>query len=115
MLRWYYKHRIGDVYARCTDGKVRKCNIFGGNCLCVFTQFFKDEKTGKDMEQMLNFFLDENHLKRVMKNHGSIEPVSNITCIRLNTFYKEAFVLAKYFTKSGYKVTMYYKEQKESE
>ena len=113
MLRWYYKHRIGDVYARCDDGKVRRCNIFGGNCLCVFTQFYKDEETGKDMERMICFYLDEKHIKGIMKEYGSIEPVSDITKIRLNTYYKEAFVLAKYFTKSGYKVTMFYKEPKE--
>ena len=112
MLRWYYNHRIGDIYARCCDGKVRRLNIFGGNCLCVFTQWYKDEKTGKTMEQVFGFYDDERHIKNILKHQKSLEPVNDITAIRLNTYYKESFVLAKYFTLSGYKVTMYYKEPK---
>ena len=112
MIRWYYNHRIGDIYARCLDGKVRKSNIFGGNCLCVFTQWYKDEKTGKTMEQLLTCYFDEKHIKNIMKERKTLEPVRDITAIRLNTYYKEAMILAKYFTQSGYKVTMYYKEPK---
>lgn len=112
MLRWYYAHRIGDIYARCEDNKVRRCNIFGGNALCIMTQWFKDEKTGKTMERLLNFYNDEQHIKNIMKEYKKLEPVDDITAIRLNTYHKESLVLAKYFTLSGYKVTLYYKEPK---
>ena len=112
MVRWYYNHRIGSIYAKCHDGIVRRMNIFGGNCLCVFTQWYKDEKTGKTMEQFFTFYNDEAHVKNIMKANGRIEPVDDISSVHLNTYYKEALVLAKYFTRSGYKVYMYYKEPK---
>lgn len=111
MLRWYYKQRIGDIYARCGDGKVRRCNIFGGNCLCVVTQWYKDEKTGKTMERLLSFFADEQHIKNIIKKENALSPVRDITSIRLNTYYKEAMILAKYLCK-WHKVTLYYKEPK---
>jgi len=112
MLRWYYKHRIGDIYARCDDGKVRRMNIFGGNALCVFTQWYKDEKTGKTMEQLFGFYNDEKHIKNIIKGEGRLAPVDNITSIRLNMYYKESAILAKYFCR-WYKVTLYYKEPKQ--
>ena len=112
MLRWYYNQRIGDIYVKSRDNKVCRVNIFGGNALCIFTYWYKDEKTGKSMEQMLNFYGDEQHIKNILKEHDKLEPVNNITSIRLNTYYKESLILLKYFTKSGYKVTCYYKEPK---
>ena len=113
MVRWYYNQRIGEVYTKQKDGKVYKVNIFGGNCLCVFTYQYTDEKTGKRMEQFLNFYADEQHIKNIIKEYNHLEPVDGITSIRLNTYYKEAMVLLKYFTKCGYKVKCYYKEPKE--
>lgn len=112
MIRWYYRHRIGYVYCY-EDGRTGICNIFGGNCLCVFTQFYKDEKTGKDMEQMAAFFVDEKHLKNCFKEGIRLCPYINTRSIKLNLYYKEAHVLAKYFTMQGYKVSCYYKEPKE--
>lgn len=111
MLRWYYRHRIGDAYVKCDDGKVRRANIFGGNALCIFTQWFKDEKTGKKMERLLNFYNDEKHIERIIKNTGKLTPIDDITSIRLNTYYKESLILAKYLSR-WYKVTLYYKEPK---
>lgn len=111
MLRWYYKHHIGDVYVRCGDGKVRVCGIFGGNALCTFVHKFMDEKTGKKMVRMLNFYNDEQHIKNIIKNAGRLDPVDDITSIRLNSYFKEAFTLAKYLCK-WHKVTLYYKEPK---
>lgn len=111
MLRWYYNHRIGDIYVKCDDGKVRRANIFGGNALCIFTQWFKDKKTGKMMERLLNFYSDEKHIKNIINGTGKLEPIDDITSIRLNIYYSEALILAKYLAR-WYKVTLYYKEPK---
>ena len=111
MIRWYYNHRIGYVYTY-EDGRTLVANIFGGNCLCVFTQFYKDEKTGKDMEQFASFLIDEAHVKRCVKDGIKICPYTHVRSIRLNLYYKESFILAKYFAMQGYKVTCYYKEPK---
>lgn len=112
MIRWYYKHRIGYVYIH-ENGRNAVCNIFGGNCLCVFTQFYKDEKTGKDMEQFASFLMDEKHVKNCVKDNVNICPYTNAKSVRLNLYYKEAQILAKYFAMQGYvKVTCYYKEPK---
>lgn len=111
MLHWYYNYRIGDIYVKCNN-KVCRVNIFGGNALCIFTYWYKDDKTGKTMEQMLNFYVDEQHIKNILKKYKRLEPVDDITSIRLNLYYKEASILLKYFVKEGYKVTCYYKEPK---
>ena len=111
MIRWYYKHRIGYVYCY-EDGHIGVCNIFGGNCLCVFTQFYKDEKTGKDMEQFASFLMDEKHVKNCIKDGIDICPYPGAKNIKLNLYYKEAQILAKYFAMQGHKVTCYYKEPK---
>ena len=112
MLRWYYKHRIGYVYCH-EDGHTGVCNIFGGNCLCVFTQFYKDEKTGKTMEQFATFLMDEKHIKNCVKDGFNICPYPNAKSVKLNLYYKEAQILAKYFAKQGFvKVICYYKEPK---
>ena len=114
MLNWYYKMRIGTIYVPISKRVIARVNIFGGNCLCVFTLWYTDEKTGKQMERLMSFFIDENHLKRYVKNGNKVLPVKSCSSIHLNTYYKESFTLAKYFTKEGHKVTMYYKEPKES-
>lgn len=111
MIRWYYKHRIGYVYAY-EDGKTLVANIFGGNCLCVFTQFYKDEKTGKDMEQLASFLVDEAHIKRCVKDNIKICPYTHARSVKLNLYYKEAHILAKYFAMQGLRVICYYKEPK---
>lgn len=86
-------------------------NIFGGNALCIFTQWYKDEKTGKTMEQLLSFYNDESHMKNIIKEYGRLTPVNNISSIRLNTYFKETWTLAKYLSK-WYNITLYYKEPK---
>lgn len=111
MVRWYYKHRIGYIYGY-EDGRSYVANIFGGNCLCVFTQFYKDEKTGKDMEQFAAFLVDEGHVKNCVKDGIPLSPYTNTKSIKLNLYYKEAVILSKYFAMQGYKVSCYYKEPK---
>lgn len=112
MLRWYYKKRIGYIYIY-QYGRTYVGNIFGGNVLCVFTRFFKDDKTGKTMEQLDSFFVDEKHIKNCIKDNIDICPYSNTKSVRLNFYYKEAMVLAKYFTMQGVKVIGYYKKPKD--
>ena len=112
MIRWYYKHRIGYVYCY-ADGHVGVCNIFGGNCLCVFTQFCKDAETGKDKELFASFLMDEKHIKNCIKDNVNICPYFNAKSVKLNLYYKEARILAKYFAMQGFvKVICYYKEPK---
>lgn len=113
MLRWYYKMRIGTIYVTISKKVFARVNIFGGNCLCAFTQWYTDKETGKTMESLISFYLDEQHLKRCLKNGMTAAPCNGITKIRLNTYYKESWTLAKYFTKEGHKVELYYKEPKE--
>ena len=111
MVRWYYAHRIGYIYTY-ENGRTLVANIFGGNCLCVFTQFYKDEKTGRMMEQYAAFLNDEKHVKGCVKDGIMLSPYTHTRCIKLNLYYKEAVILSKYFAMQGYKVVCYYKEPK---
>lgn len=113
MIHWYHERRIGYIYTY-QNGRTSMANIFGGNCLCVFTYFFKDKKTGKQMESFTSFLGDEQHIKNCVKDGWDICPYVNVRSIRLNLYYKEAQILAKYFTMQGHKVVCYYKEPKKA-
>lgn len=112
MLRWYYNHKVGYINAKSRDGKSYKLNIFGGNCLCVITYIYKQVETGRRMEQLVNFYVDESHIKNIIKEYKTLNPVENIKSVYLNTYYKQSFILAKHLSKSGHKVVLYYEEPK---
>lgn len=111
MVHWWYSQRIGYTYVY-ENGKLYVGNIFGGNCLCVFTQFYKDKDTGKDMEMFHSFFADEKHLKNFYEHEKTISIYPNLKSVRLNMYFKESIILAKYYAMSGIKVAAYYKEPK---
>lgn len=113
MLQWYYNQEIGSINVKSSDGtKSYKLGIFGGNCLCVIVYKYKDEESGKMMAQLINFYIDESHIKNIVKEYKRLDPAENIVSVKLNTYYKQSFILAKYLAKSGHKVTLYYKEPK---
>ena len=110
MLNWYYKLRIGTLYVTIAPKVYVRVNIFGGNCLCAFTQWTKDKESGKTLETLISFYLDEGHLRRCVKGGMKACPCNGVTKVRLNTYFSEAMILAKYFAKEGLKVELYYKE-----
>lgn len=91
-----------------------------GNCLAVILYVRKSTKEelqrnpeGKWYHQLIAFFVDEQHMKNIMKDEGVILfPVNEVVSCELNLYYKECWKLLKYFTKSGYNVKCYYKEPK---
>jgi hypothetical protein len=98
----------------------RKFNIEirQANCLCAFIfvrkateEELKDNPKGKWLHQLYSFFVNAQHIKNIMTENGGKCFFDEVVSIRLNMFYKESWTLLKYFTKSGYKVTCYYKEE----
>lgn len=90
-----------------------------GNCLAVLLYVRKStpeelerHPKGKWYHQLWSFYCDEQHLKNILKNEGDVLFGEKVTSISLNLYYKENLTLLKYFTKSGHKVTCYYKEPK---
>lgn len=91
-----------------------------GNCLAVLIHVRK--RTEEEMQKenpecpyqhtLWAFFVDEQHLKNIMKDGGDILFGEKVTSISLNMYYKECKTLLKYFTLSGHKVTAYYEEPK---
>ena len=79
-------------------------HIVAANCLCAMTY-----RTPNKELHLFNFYLDEAHIKRIIKNNGSmlLEPDYEIS---LNLYYKEANILLKYFVREGFKVECYYKK-----
>lgn len=87
-----------------------------GNCLAVVIHVRKSTKEelakhpgAKYYHSLYTFFGDEQHLKNMLKNEGTVL-FDDVVSIELNMFYKENYTLLKYFVKSGYKVKCYYKE-----
>lgn len=91
-----------------------KIDIRRGNCLAVFVYVRKNpDSTGKHdkyIHTLWNFFADEQHIKNIMKHEHNLLG-DEVVSIKLNTYYKESMTLVKWLTKSGYKVTCYYKEE----
>ena len=91
----------------------------GGNCLAVLIHVRKmvegepGYKKGLYMHSLYVFYNNEEHIKRCIKEYGDMLD-DEVVSVRLNTYYKESFVLARYMTRCGHKVTLYYKEPKET-
>ena len=112
MINAYYKTKFGTVYTN-YNGKPCQVGIYGGNCLCVFVYKFKDQKTGKMMESLVNLYHNKEHITNQIKEYGNLFITPGyIKNIRLNTYYKESMTLAKYFAQEKHTVTLFYKEPK---
>lgn len=90
-----------------------------GNCLAVLLfvrkstpEELEKHPKGKWYHQLWSFYVDAHHLKNIYNAEGDVLFHENVTSIQLNMYYKECNTLLKYFTKSGHKVTCYYKEPK---
>lgn len=120
----YNGNQIGKLTIEQTnkDGKHRyDIEIRQGNALAVFVHIrkatpaeLKKEPNGKYIHNLYMLFADEQHIKNIIKNNtwnGKCLP-DKVIKAELNMYFKEANTLLKYFTRSGYKVTCYYKETK---
>lgn len=90
-----------------------------GNCLAVLLyvrrstpEELEKHPKGKWYHQLWSFYLDERHMKNILKEEGDVLFGETVTSIKLNMYYKECYTLLKYFTRSGHKVTAYYEEPK---
>lgn len=119
-------------YNGTTIGKMTVAQDFGGrrekfnlqirqaNCLAVILYVRKstDEELarnpkGKWYHELVSFFVDEKHMRGLIKDYGEVlDPINKVLSCELNMYYKECWTLLKYFTRSGYKVRCYYKEPK---
>ena len=87
-----------------------------GNCLAVIIhsreatpEELARNPEGKYFHSLYTFFADEQHLKNMLKNEGTVL-FDEVVSIELNMFYKENYTLLKYFVQSGFKVKCYYKK-----
>ena len=103
------------------EGKKHYFNIEmrRGNCLAVMIYIRKatPEELEKDPSckkyaNLYSFFGNEQHIKNIMKDNDGKCLWDEVKSIRLNMFFEESKKLLKYFLKSGYEVTCYYKEEK---
>ena len=110
---WNWNNKLGSI--ECENGCI--LSVYQGNCLCVILKetLKKDEKH----YQFNTFFSDISHLKKcigLIKINGAQK--DNLFAHiwkkwKLNTYYKESLLLAKYLTQAGYPVELYYEEVKE--
>lgn len=114
-VNWNWKHKMGVITFKDEYTKERyDVNFYRANCLGALIYEYKEEATKKDMYIFKGFFNDITHLKRCL---GLVKGYDNIykeiiTKIKLNVFYEENFVIAKYFAKANFKVEIYYEEIK---
>lgn len=102
---------MGEITARSREGHNYKVQIRQGNCLAVMITVNK-QADGGYLHSLWSFFVDADHMRRISKHYGG-DPfcgTTDVRSIKLNLAYKESNTLLKVFTKAGYKVTCYYKE-----
>lgn len=115
-VTWLWKNKMGSIQWQTISGKKINVNAYQGNCLCVMIHTYKQD--GKAVYDFCGFFNDESHLKKCIglaKDYdGKIKNIYENEWLKwkLNTYYKQSFTLAKYLTKAGYKVELYYEEVK---
>jgi hypothetical protein len=123
MALHYNGTTIGTILVEQEFGDIKKkfkLQIRQGNCLAVIIYVRKatpeelaKHPEGKYYHQLHTFFLDEKHMKNIIKDYGTLlDPMDKVLKCEFNMYYKENYKLLKYFVLSGYKVTCYYKEPK---
>lgn len=110
-VNWLWKNKMGEI--SCQRGETKyKLNVYSGNCLAVFVYHYT--QNGEPYYTMHGFFNDAEHLKRclgLVKDHDNIYG-DEWKKWKLNTYFKDSLTLAKWLTKAGYKVELYYEEIK---
>ena len=119
------REKQGDEYVIKTDEngrtvynkfpiQLRECNAL----MCAI-YVWKDPKP-KDPERpwhhdLQMFFVDEEHMKRCLKEHTFEELFGGeLRNIKLNLYYKEMQILLKHMVRHGLQVRTYYREPKKS-
>ena len=115
-VNWLWKDKMGSIQWKNRMDEEFTVSVFKGNCLCVMIYEYKENE--KDLYDFFGFFNDDSHLKKcigLMKDYeGAMKNIYENEWLswKLNTYYKEAFTLAKWLTKAGYPVELYYEEIK---
>lgn len=79
-------------------------SIWEGNCLAVFNYETEDRYF------LYNFFIDEKHCKKMVKQYGSLF-VDKVSDINLNLYYESARRLLEVLIEYGYDVNEYTKRE----
>ena len=115
-VNWLWKDKMGSIQWKNREGQAFTVNVYKGNCLCVMIYEYTHED--KPLYDFFGFFNDDSHLKRcigLMKDFdGNKKNIYADEWIswKLNTYYKDYFTLAKWLTKAGFPVELYYEEIK---
>ena len=115
-VNWLWKDKMGSIQWKNREGQAFTVNVYKGNCLCVMIYEYTHED--KPLYDFFAFFTDESHLKKcigLMKDYdGNKKNIYAEEWIswKLNTYFKDTFTLAKWLTKAGYPVELYYEEIK---
>lgn len=115
-VNWLWKDKMGGIQWKNREGQAFTVNVYKGNCLCVMIYEYTHED--KPLYDFFGFFNDDSHLKRcigLMKDFdGNKKNIYADEWIswKLNTYYKDSFTLAKWLTKAGFPVELYYEEIK---
>lgn len=111
MLHVNYQIEYGLVKVKTWDGsKICNVKIHPANALCAFIYHYKNEK-GEKVAQLWNFLGDTQHIKNIMKQYPTLLG-EDVVSVKLNVYYENARKLIQPMCKSGYKVSVYYKEPK---
>lgn len=112
-VNWLWKDKMGSLVWS-ENGSHLKVNIYDANCLCALIRTYTDDN--RDVYDFYTFFNDITHLKKCIglaKDYRGLldnmfkDKWSNI---RLNTYFKQSVQIAKWLTKAGFEVTLYYEE-----
>lgn len=111
-VNWQWKDKMGEITCNREGVGKFKLSVYSGNCMCVMVYNYKEK--GQKYYICHGFFNDETHLKKCL---GLVDGCENIyknewVKWKLNTYFRDSLKLAKWLTKAGFKVELYYEEIK---
>ena len=102
----YNENLMGKMTIKQAHGTF-EIEIRQGNCLAVFVHIRKAEDGDGYIHTLYNFFADEEHLKRIIKNIKAPFGSEEIVSLELNCKYKECLKMLKHLVKF-YPINCYY-------
>lgn len=111
MLEVNYKNELGRISIE-QNGHKFDLGIYQANCKFGAVVWRGKDEKGKDVATLMTFWADEQHMKNIIKNEGSLMCGEKVLRAELNMYYKENYTLLKYMMTSGYKVLCYLREPK---
>lgn len=99
-VQWLWKDKAGSVTFKGLDGTEYEATIYEGNC--PFIALYEYKQDGRDMYDMLMFFVDTEHAKSCLglKKGSDNIYAGQLTKLRINRYHRHFKKIVKWFSEA---------------